>query len=336
MTPFEYITSELHPDLCTSTALLYDDMDSQSGRSLPIIYEPFDPSRKAHWQDRGALFDFLLTTCGEGKRLLDFGPGDGWPSLIVAPFAAEVVGVDGSARRVSVCRENAHRMGIANATFVHVPPGMKLPFEDGSFDGILAASSVEQTPDPHATLAELFRVLKHGGRLRIRYEALGRYRGGHEEDAWLLPLDAGRCRLILYDRHVREERVSQVGLTFALPAATLCQALDVPDRHALRFQDITVAHLEQLRPALREARLCQTVHPSGRTYNRFLREVGFQVVSPTHDGSHAAGELFDALPPVSRPRDLAGVDATLRPIVEIITRLPAPVEGDPMMTAIKD
>ena len=39
--------------------------------------------------------------------------------------------------------------------------------EEKSFDGIMASSSIEQTPNPKATLKELFRVLKPGGRLRI-------------------------------------------------------------------------------------------------------------------------------------------------------------------------
>ncbi len=44
------------------------------------------------------------------------------------------------------------------------PPGEPLPFEDASFDGVTAGSSIEQTPDAKATLAELCRVLKPGGR----------------------------------------------------------------------------------------------------------------------------------------------------------------------------
>jgi len=71
-------------------------MESQSGYSLPIIYKPFDGTEKSHWVDRGHLYDFLYSTKGMGKKLLDFGPGDGWPSLIIAPFAQEIVGLDSS------------------------------------------------------------------------------------------------------------------------------------------------------------------------------------------------------------------------------------------------
>ncbi len=64
-------------------------------------------------------------------------------------------------------------MGIANAEFVHTEPGRPLPFDDDVFDGIMGVSSVEQTPDPRATLKELWRVLKPGGGLRIMYETSG-------------------------------------------------------------------------------------------------------------------------------------------------------------------
>ena len=84
-------------------------MESQSGQSLPLIYREFDVARRGDWCDRGAMFDFLLGLRGEGKRLLDFGPGDGWPSLVVAPFAGEIVGVEGSRKRRLVCEENARR-----------------------------------------------------------------------------------------------------------------------------------------------------------------------------------------------------------------------------------
>ena len=331
----DWIVRELQPRVCTSDAFIYDDMDSQSGRSLPVIYEPFDATRKSHWRDRGALYDYLFSTQGEGKRLLDFGPGDGWPSLIVAPFAGEVIGVDGSARRVQVCTENAARLGITNASFIHVQPGSRLPFEDGTFDGVMAASSVEQTPDPRFTYQELYRVLKPGGRLRVHYEALSDYRGEQEHDTWLWPMDEQHCRLILFDRHVDQECVTQYALTFNLPAAALYRAFGVQGRHELRYESVTLSQMAQLRSALADARVCQTSHPSGKTIAAWLREIGFTQVLPTHDGSTAAGMLFDVLSEPSRPHDLAGVDAVLHPVVQVVSQLAAPIELDPMITAIK-
>jgi SAM-dependent methyltransferase len=335
---FDWIKQELNPIDCTSDRFIYDDMESQSFRCLPVIYQPFDPANRSHWADRGSLFDFLDSIGGEGQKLLDFGPGDGWPALIVAPFAGHVTGVDGARRRVEVCAANARRLGIENAVFLHNPPGSRLPFEDHSFDGVMAASSIEQTPDPKETLRELHRVLRPGGRLRVHYEALGGYRNGQEREVWLWGLDEGRCRLILYDRHIDKELVWQVGLTYALPEKALLGQLLKPlseEGRSLAFGDLTVERLEALRPSLLEARALATRHPSGRTFAAWMREIGFRQVEPSHAGADFAARWFERLPADRRPADLQAVDELLRYAVQAVIRLPAPLETDPMITAVK-
>ncbi len=331
---FEWIQRELNPRPCNSEEFIYDDMESQSGRCLPIIYTPFDPSNMTHWADRGSLYDFLYSVKGEGKRILDFGPGDGWPSLIIAPYAAEIVGVDGSQRRVQTCTDNARRMGITNTRFLCVPPGSLLPFEAGSFDGIMAASSIEQSLDPRATLAELLRVLRPGGYLRIGYEALSRYRGGHESDLWISGFDNKSCRLILFDRDILHERVQQYGLTLAKSKQELCEWIS-GECAELSFAKLEVKHIKTLLPALIDARVCTTSHPSGETWVRWLHELGPYQVAPTHNGSEFAGQLFKAIPEAERPVDLMGVDRIVAPVVKVAVTLPAPVNTDPMITVMK-
>ena len=91
-----WVKENLKPKRCDSTQLIYDYVESQSGRCLPIIYQPFDATKRSHWADRGAIWDFYHSV-GDGL-LLDFGPGDGWPSLVLAPHVKEVIGVDASNR----------------------------------------------------------------------------------------------------------------------------------------------------------------------------------------------------------------------------------------------
>jgi SAM-dependent methyltransferase len=331
---FEWIRQELKPRSCNSEELIYDDMESQSCRSLPIIYQHFDTAKKAHWRDRGAAFDFLYSIMGEHKRLLDFGPGDGWPSLIVAPFATEVIGVEGSHRRVEVCTQNAERLGIENARFLYVAPGEPLPFEDSELDGVMAASSVEQTPGPEATLAELFRVLKPGGRLRINYESLNRYRDGQERALWLFGLDGGRCRLILEDRDIDGERAVRYGLTYGIGTEDLkTVALNRSD--VLSFENIALDFFETTRGSIVDACACVTIHPSGPTLKRWLRDTGFSDILPTQSGIYTAGELFDNWPEATRPADMEALDRLLSPIVKTVVKLPAPIGADPMITAVK-
>lgn len=329
---FEWLEKELNLVESNSVEFIYDDMDSQSGRCLPLLYESFDVNKQAHWADRGSMFDFYLST--GGGRLLDFGPGDGWPSLIVAPFVKEVVGVDASARRVEVCAENAQRLGITNAEYVHCAAGSRLPFANCSFDGVMAASSVDQTPDPKATLAEIFRVLRPGGRLRIFYEALERYRDGHERDIWLAELDHHSSRLILYDRDIDGERVGQYGLTLDRPCSEVARVMGFSDGQ-LAVESVTVPVLKKLTRMIRDARVCRLSHPSGNTLAGWLSDVGFRSVLPTHSGAPFATALFDRVPAAERPDDIEALDAFLRPLIDVVVKMAAPLDSDPMITAVK-
>ena len=330
----EWINMELKPESCNSDRFIYDDMDSQSGHCLPVIYEPFDGTRKSHWRDRGSMLDYLLSTRGEGKLLMDFGPGDGWPSLIVAPYASKVIGVEGSVRRAQVCTENADRLGISNAEFVYVPQGSRLPFEDNTFDGIMVATSVEQSLDPRSTLKELFRVLKPDGRLRIAYESLEVYRNGHERDAWLHPVDDRKCILILFDRDINNESAVQYSLTFILSAREIRNAFST-NGSSLSYDKVTIPLLESVRSFIIDSRMCRTIHPSGKTIVSWLREIGFGDIITSHSGSRIAGQLFDLLLEENRPGTLSQVDEYLEPIIKAVVDMAAPVETDPMITAIK-
>jgi SAM-dependent methyltransferase len=167
--PLDHIVARIDFRETDSAYGVYDGMESQSSRSLPVIYQPFDGRNAAHFTDRGLILDYATVIGGSweahherGKRILDFGPGDGWPSLMIAPFFDEIVGVDASLKRVETCRANAERLGVKNATFLHVPTGEKLPFANESFDGITTGSSIEQTPDVTATVQDFHRVLRPG------------------------------------------------------------------------------------------------------------------------------------------------------------------------------
>jgi len=318
----------------TSAEALYERMESQAAWGLPVIYLPFDGGNRGHFRDRAQIIDYAVV-CGPG-RVLDFGPGDGWPSLPMAPMVEEVIGVDGSPRRVEVCAANAKRMGLGNAQFVHVPPGEPLPFEDESFDGVAAASSVEQTPDVRATLAEMFRVLKPGGRLRMHYESLSYYAGGRERQ-----LDVGVVGdtgdLMIHDRHLEEEYVDHYVLTFDLSED---EVVAIFARHDQDPPNATVAVLADLKPHIAGAATWRGQHPSCRSWMRLLREAGFSAAVPTYDGGWFAKRLFDRLPEAERPRDLAAADEVLRPLVEVVAGMEAPPtapprEWEPCITATK-
>ncbi|MEW6046104.1 MAG: class I SAM-dependent methyltransferase [Bacillota bacterium] len=339
----ERIFAELNPKPVTSDELLYEHMPSQSFESLPILYVPFNPDDRSHWADRGAILDFAAVV--GGGRILDFGPGDGWPSLLVAPFVRSVTGVDASRRRVNVCQANARRLGIVNAQFVHVVAGAALPFPDASFDGATAASSIEQSPDPRAALRELYRVLRPGARLRISYESLDRYRGGRERELYVWAPSEETTHMVLYDRQIERETVVHLGLRLQAPPEEVSRILFPGDRIAplatsaagttLPVDRLTEEGWERIRPIVAEAVTCTLVQPGCRTLTRWLAEAGFHTVTPTHSGRAFAARVFDELPPASRPRRLADIDAFLGPSVRAVVRMEAPEYLDTPITAVK-
>jgi len=330
MNIIEWLENKLNPIPCSTEDFIYNDLESQSNYSLPIIYQPFDYKNKAHWADRGSLFDYLYSVGGQNKILLDFGPGDGWPSLIVAPYVKQVFGIDASIKRVEVCKQNAKRLGITNTKFFHYFSGDKLPFPDNFFDGIMAASSIEQTPNPKEILKELYRVLKPGGKIRIKYEALNMYKNGRENDLWLAEINQQTCKLILYFRNIEKEYTIQYALTISLSKEKLVKLLN-----KVSFERITIDFLESIKPLILNAQSSKLKHPSGTTYSQWLKEVGFKEILPTHSGADVAVKIFEQYSEKDLPTKLDIIDEIIKPVVKIAVQLTAPIESDPMITAVK-
>ena len=98
---------------------------------------------------------------------------------------------------------------------------------------------------------------------------------------------------------------------------------------------LSVAVLKRLREHIIEAAKCTTVHPSGRTFATLLNEAGFSEVKPTHSGGRFARRLFDRLDQTARPSSMEQIDQLLKPLVEVAVTLPAPLDNDPLITAVK-
>ncbi|MCF8008468.1 MAG: class I SAM-dependent methyltransferase [Halanaerobiales bacterium] len=337
MTVFDWIEKNYKPEFVRTDKFIYNDMESQSGYSLPIIYQPFDSKKRAHWIDRGFLYDFLYAINGEGKKILDFGPGDGWPSLIMAPHVREVVGLDSSIKRVKTCENNAKRLKINNASFKDYKAQDKILFRDNTFDGITAAASIEQTPNPKAILSELYRVLKPYGRMRISYESLDCYKNGDEQDIWISEILNNKSIIVLFNRNIKKEYVLQYGIVFSLRKEELLAKFD-KDNDSISFNDITVELLENFKSKIVEIRKSKTVHPSGETFYNWLKEAGFKEVIPTYNGGLTANKLFDYYKKnkmLNEINDIDQVDQIVKPTVKITTELKASLEENPPLTAIK-
>jgi SAM-dependent methyltransferase len=101
-----------------------------------------------------------------GKRVLDIGCGLGGLDQVLLTLGAEhVTGIDVSAGIVERGQERIRRSGLANRIDIRLVEPGPLPFADASFDIVFGKDAWLHIPDKAAHFAEVFRVLKPGGRI---------------------------------------------------------------------------------------------------------------------------------------------------------------------------
>ncbi len=99
------------------------------------------------------------------SKLLDVGCGTGilLHQLFKKDKSLELFGIDISEEMVRV----ANRKFVNTSVFIQKNSVMNLPFENNYFDFVTCAFSFHHHPDSEASLREMSRVLKPGGKLAL-------------------------------------------------------------------------------------------------------------------------------------------------------------------------
>ena len=120
------------------------------------------------WQTADEFDHFIGSLAlGPESSLLDVACGSGGPSLRIAEkTGASVVGIDIHQDAISTAEAAAAERGlVSRATFRQADASRELPFDAGTFDGILCVDAINHLPDRARVLSEWARVLESGARL---------------------------------------------------------------------------------------------------------------------------------------------------------------------------
>jgi ubiquinone/menaquinone biosynthesis C-methylase UbiE len=121
----------------------------------PSLRQTILGEAEKHFEDR-------VRALTKGKRVLEIGFGDGYPSIWAAESGAIVSAIDISPQAVKFAQDNAAVAGVTQKIDFSVMDVEKMTFVDATFD-VIIDNEVFSSLDLHRALPELARVLKPGG-----------------------------------------------------------------------------------------------------------------------------------------------------------------------------
>jgi arsenite methyltransferase len=117
----------------------------------------------------GVANPFTLGRLKAGERVVDLGCGAGTDSLVAAQMVGprgHVTAIDMTPQMLDKARAATVELGAKNVDFLEGEIE-RLPLADESIDVVISNGVIDLVPDKDAVFAEIFRVLRPGGRMQV-------------------------------------------------------------------------------------------------------------------------------------------------------------------------
>ncbi|RAU23608.1 hypothetical protein CU669_00430 [Paramagnetospirillum kuznetsovii] len=143
---------------------LYEDVDAGLTRA-DLMAALDDLEDMFRYREHLAVVEMPLAELA-GKKVLEIGPGAGGHSALFAKHGARMTSVDLTNARARATEAKFRLMGAEGC---HALQGdaENLPFADDSFDIVYSNGVLHHTADTEKAFAEVYRVLKPGGKAVI-------------------------------------------------------------------------------------------------------------------------------------------------------------------------
>lgn len=151
---------------CAAKAL---DQTEAFGSGLYAVTEQAELPEEALLASLGCGNPVAVADLREGETVLDLGSGGGIDVLLSARRVGSTgfaYGVDMTDEMLALARANAAKAGVTNVEFLKGTIE-ELPLPDGSVDVVISNCVINLSGDKPKVLAEMFRVLKPGGRVGV-------------------------------------------------------------------------------------------------------------------------------------------------------------------------
>ena len=117
-------------------------------------------------KDEPEIAGFAEFTRYHGKEVLEVGVGSGTDFIQWARSGAKAHGIDLTEEAIRYTQRRLETYGLTAAS-LRVADAEALPFADESFDLVYSYGVIHHTPNTPKALAEIIRVMKVGGRVKI-------------------------------------------------------------------------------------------------------------------------------------------------------------------------